>query len=109
MGGYKWVLLFRQVGARYPKSLLLDHTPQEYEAYLSVNSQRPNSDIYSQLDVLRGCSHEADDNWTDVPCEWRDSDDGKLTFKMVFPHRTDTPNYNVWKQTTNPVGMARGQ
>jgi len=97
--GYTWDLLFRQIGRRYPLE-----TPSQN---LAVNSEDPSAHVFSRLDILKACSHEDELNWTDTDCDYRDAD-GFLTFKMVFPHRTDTPNYNIWKQKTNPVGMARG-
>ena len=55
--------------------------------WLSVNPKKPNDPNYSVLNTL------------DNKCK---DDKGKFQFKLVWPKRKGA-NYNIWKQTTNPV------
>ena len=54
--------------------------------WLSVNPKNESSPNFSILDTLGDAYRIA----------------GKLTFRIVWPKR-DGANYNIWKQTTNPV------
>ena len=57
------------------------------DKWLSVNPTKPTDPNYSVLNTL------------DNKCK---DDKGKFQFKLVWPKRK-APNYNVWKQSTNPV------
>lgn len=76
----RWELVFRQRNAKFPSG--------EW----SKNAKDPTADLYARLDQLE---------------QYR-GPDGRLTFKMVFPNRRERPNFNIWKQATNPVTMAAG-
>ena len=55
--------------------------------WLSVNPDDPTNPNYSILDTL------------DQDCK---DDKGRYEFKLVWPKRKGK-NYNIWRQTTNPV------
>lgn len=76
-------LLFRQTAGLY-----LDPVSK----WKSVNPGKPDGPNYSILDQLHRYKGK----------------DGKFTFKLVWPERHGA-NYNVWKQSTNPVTDTKGQ
>ena len=55
--------------------------------WLSVNPTDPSGPNYSILNMLERC---------------RD-DKGKFELKLVWPQRQGSNNYNIWRQSTNPV------
>jgi len=73
----KWKLMFRQTAPKYL-------TP--VSKWESFNANKPKNPNYSILSTL-GNAHKIG---------------GKFTFKIVWPRRRGK-NYNVWRQSTNPV------
>ena len=61
--------------------------------WLSVNPTKPKDPNYSILNTL------------DNKCK---DDKGKFEFKLVWPKRKGA-NYNIWKQSTNPVTEKTGK
>ena len=74
-----WKLLFRQTAGTY----LADKT-----SWLTHNENDNTNNNFSILSTL--------DNTVLGP-------DGKFLFKIMWPQRAGV-NYNIWKQTSNPIG-----
>ena len=79
-----WKLLIRQTTPKYMNPA---------SKWLSVNPTKPKDPNYSILNTL------------DNKCK---DDKGKFEFKLVWPKRKGA-NYNIWKQSTNPVTEKTGK
>ena len=76
MSGTGWRPIFRQTAPFVQPT-------DDWESYNPTETDAPN---FSALDTLESC---------------RDSQ-SKLHLKIVWPNR-EAPNYNEWKQTSNPI------